>query len=120
MNSKTKAAGIIGAVTATALAAYFYAKTPKGKKQIAKVKKTANDWANNAKRDILKHVKDLKEVNQKNYHSVVDMVMKKYKTAKKIAPKEIAMVSKELKKHWTNAKKEIGKLNSKVKNDILG
>lgn len=116
MNSKTKAVGIIGAVTATALAAYFYAKTPSGKKQLAKVSSKASVWANAAKRDILKHVKELKKVNQKTYHAAVDAVLKKYKTIKKVAPKEIAVVSKELKKHWSNAKKEIDKL----KNDIVG
>ncbi len=116
MNSKVKTAGIIGALTAAALGAYFYAKTPKGKKQIAKTKAEAAAWANGAKRDILRHVKELKAVNQKTYHTVVDAVLKKYKTAKKLAPKEIAVVSKELKKHWTNAKKEI----SKIKNDIVG
>ena len=35
--------------------------------------------------------------------------MKKYEEVKKIAPKEVEMVSNELKKHWTNAKKEISK-----------
>ena len=116
MNSKTKAAGIVGALTATVLAAYFYSKTPKGKKQVKEVTKKASVWANAAKRDILKNVKDLEKVNQKTYHSAVDMVLKKYKTVKKIAPKEIGIVSKELKKHWTNAKKEIDKL----KGDLLG
>lgn len=120
MKTTTKVAGVLGALTATVLGTYFYAKTPKGKKQVAEIKTKAGLWANQAKRDILKHVKDLKEVNQKNYHAVVDTVVKKYQTAKKLAPKEVAMVTKELKKHWNNAKKEITKLNKKIKDDLVG
>ncbi len=120
MKTSTKAAGIIGALTAAALGVYFYSKTPKGKKKMADVKTKTSLWANAAKRDILKHVKELKALNQKGYHAVVDTVMKKYKAVKKLAPQEVAMVSKELKKHWTNAKKEITKINNKVKADILG
>ena len=121
MKTTTKVAGIIGGVAAAALGAYFYAKTPKGKKQVAKIKTKATLWANNAKRDILKHVKDLKDVNQKNYHAVVDSVMKKYKEVKKLAPKEVALVASELKKHWNNAKKEITKKVTKhVKDDLVG
>lgn len=120
MKTTTKVAGVIGALTATILGTYFYAKTPKGKKQLAEVKSKAGLWANQAKRDILKHIKDLKEVDQKNYHKVVDTVVKKYKAAKKLAPKEVNMVTKELKKHWKNAKKEITKLNKKIKDDLVG
>lgn len=120
MKTTTKVAGIIGAVAAATLGAYFYAKTPKGKKQVAKIKTKATLWANNAKRDILNHVKKLKTVSQKDYHAVVDAVVSKYKAVKKLAPKEVAVVSKELKKHWNNAKKEITKINKNVKDHIVG
>ena len=118
MKSKTKkVAGIVGGVAVAALGAFFYAKTPKGKKQVAKISAKASAWAVNAKKDILNRVKDLKEVNEKTYHTVVDAVMKKYETVKKIAPKEVAMVGNELKKHWAAAKKEIG---AQIKKDIVG
>lgn len=121
MKTTTKVAGVLGAVAAASLGAYFYSKTPTGKKQVAKIKTKATLWANQAKRDILKHVKSLKEVNQKNYNSVVDAVLKKYKEVKKIAPKEITVVANELKKHWNNAKKEITKKVSKhIKDDLVG
>lgn len=120
MKTTTKVAGIIGGVAAAALGAYFYAKTPIGKKQVGKIKTKATLWANGAKRDILNQVKKLKAVSQKDYHAVVEAVVKKYKTAKKLAPKEVALVSSELKKHWNNAKKEITKISKDVKNHIVG
>lgn len=120
MKTSTKMTGVLGALTATVLGAYFYAKTPKGKKKVAEIKTKTSLWANHAKRDILNHVKKLKTVGQKDYHSVVSAVVEKYKTAKKLAPKEVALVTKELKKHWTNAKKEITKLNKRIKDDLVG
>lgn len=121
MKTTTKVAGIIGGVAAAALGAYFYAKTPNGKKKVTEIKTKASLWANQAKRDILSHVKKLKTVSQKDYHAVVDAVVKKYKTVKKLAPKEVALVGVELKKHWNNAKKEITKKVTKhVKDDLVG
>ena len=120
MKTSTKVSGLLGALTATVLAGYFYAKTPKGKKKVAEIKNKASLWTNHAKRDILKYIKNLKEISQKDYHAVANAILDKYKTAKKLAPKEVAVVSKELKKHWTNAKKEITKINKKVKNNLLG
>lgn len=115
MKKTTKAATILAGVTAAALGAYFYSKTPKGKKKMTELKTKAKAWVTHAKKDILKKVKDLKKVNKATYNKIVDVVMEKYETAKKIAPKEVVVVGKEIKKHWDMAKKDIG---NKVKEDI--
>jgi hypothetical protein len=50
----------------------------------------------------------MKDVDEEMYNKVVDGVMTKYKKIKSIDGGELATISKELKGHWANIKKEVG------------
>jgi hypothetical protein len=70
--------------------------TDAGKKK----RKAIKGWMLKAKGEVIEKLETLKEVNEENYHKVVDAVEKKYKAVKSVAPEELAEVIGDLKKSW--------------------
>lgn len=91
------------AVAATAGAYYLYG--PSGKKHRREVR----GWMFKARGEVLERVEKLKEIDAKAYHSLVDEVSKKYKKLKHVNMQDVARLSRELKAHWTDIEKDLGK-----------
>jgi LPXTG cell wall anchor motif len=70
--------------------------TDAGKKKRKEIK----GWTLKAKGEVIEKLEQLKDVNEENYHKVVDAVAAKYKTVKSVAPEELAEVVSDLKKSW--------------------
>ena len=93
----------VGAVLAAAAGAYYLFGTKEGAKKRVKIK----GWALKAKAEVLEQLEQLKDVNEKKYHAVVSEVVKRYRKIKKLDPKEIETLAKEMKAHWKNIHEEI-------------
>jgi hypothetical protein len=72
--------------------------TDAGKKK----RKAIKGWVLKAKGEVIEKLENLKDVNEENYHKIVDAVEKKYKAIKSVSPEELAEVVDELKKSWKN------------------
>jgi hypothetical protein len=70
--------------------------TEAGKKKRKEIK----GWTLKAKGEVIEKLEKLKDVNEENYHKVVDAVAAKYKSIKTIAPEELAEVVSDLKQSW--------------------
>lgn len=70
--------------------------TDAGKKK----RKAIKGWMLKAKGEVIERLENLKEVNEENYHKIVDAVEAKYKAVKSVAPEELAEVVADLKKSW--------------------
>lgn len=70
--------------------------TDAGKKKRKEIK----GWTLKAKGEVIEKLEQLKDVNEENYHKVVDAVAAKYQTVKSVAPEELAEVVSDLKKSW--------------------
>jgi hypothetical protein len=70
--------------------------TDAGKKKRKQIK----GWTLKAKGEVIEKLEQLKDVNEENYHKVVDAVAAKYQTVKTVAPEELAEVVADLKKSW--------------------
>ena len=100
---KIAAAAVLGAV-AGAIAGVLLA--PKsGKETYADLKK----WTTNFKKEIAKRSATVKNLSQKKYDEIVDMVAKEYKVAKKFQEKELVPLVKEVKSRWAAVSKEAKK-----------
>jgi hypothetical protein len=113
MNKKQKKVAVGVGLTALAAAAaagtYFFT-GKKGAKNRAKVSK----WADDAKNDVVKQLKSMKQVTQKSYGEAVDTVVEQYKKAKKIDPTELLALAGELKGHWDSIAGEVTAVSKKV------
>lgn len=88
--------------------------TDAGKKK----RKAIKGWVLKAKGEVIEKLETLKEVNEENYHKVVDAVEKKYKTVKSVAPEELAEVIADLKKSWKSIVK-VAKAQTAPKKKII-
>lgn len=121
ISTSTKVGLGLGAAAAIAAAAgtYFFA----GKKGATNRKK-AQAWALKAKKDVVKGIHSLEQVNKKAYHTAVDSVMKGYDTMKEVDKKEVVALARELKGHWDSIQKDIAKskvvkqVTSKIKKGV--
>jgi len=91
-----KTAGALGALAATAAAAYyFYAD-----KKAALHRRKAKAWAKKAEKEVALEIKKLKALSKPAYEKAVANVLGKYNKLKAAAPAEIAAVVKEFKGRW--------------------
>jgi uncharacterized protein YoxC len=95
--------GLAAIAAATAGAYFFYSKNA------AKNRKQLKAWMVKAKAEVMERLEKTSDLSQKTYEKVVDEVMKKYRGLKKTAPKEVAELSAELKRHWSSIRKELEK-----------
>ena len=73
----------------------------------AKHRKNLKSWAVKAKAEVLEKLEKAKDISEENYNMAIDTIAEKYSKAKGMAPEEIAMFAKDLKKHWKDIKREI-------------
>ncbi len=88
--------GIALAGLAAIAGGVFLYGTDAGKKKRKEIK----GWMLKAKGEVIEKLENLKEVNEENYHKIVDAVENKYKAVKSVAPEELAEVVADLKKSW--------------------
>jgi len=94
--------GLLGLAVAGLAGAYFlYGKDG------AKNRKKVKAWALKAKAEVLEKIEKTKEMSEENYNSIIDTVSEKYAKVKDITPEDVAVFSKDLKKHWKDIKKEL-------------
>ena len=93
----------IGALAAGAAGAYFLYGTKEGKKQ----RKRLSSWVVRMKGDVMAKLENLKEVNEKAYHDVVDTVAARYKKLKTVDAKELSALVSDMKRHWKNIQKDV-------------
>lgn len=70
--------------------------TDAGKKKRKEIK----GWTLKAKGEVLEKLEKLKDVNEENYHKIVDSVAAKYAALKTVAPEDVSEVIADLKKSW--------------------
>jgi gas vesicle protein len=110
-NTKAIGAGIgVAALAAGAAAAYFL--TGKGG---AKNRKKLSKWAEKAKKEVVKEVKEMGAASQSSYNKAVDVVMKNYKDMQNIDKSELIAFGKELKGHWKAIQGEMQKVVKEAK-----
>jgi len=94
------AVAIAGALAAAAGAYFLY-----GSKDAKKNRKAVKSWSLKAKAEVVERLEKVKgEINEENYHKIVDGVMIKYNKLKAEHGDEVESVVKELKSHWKNIK----------------
>ena len=91
----------LGLLAAALGAYYFFGK--EGEKH----RDDTLEWMDNAKRELIRELKDLKEVSQENYDRVSADVIERYRKFEKENPKEFALLVKELKGHWSRIKSHL-------------
>jgi len=84
-------------VGVTALGALTYLLLgPKGKKN----QKAVKAWTKKMKGELVKEFKKAKNVTEPAYHNVVDKVQALYAKFKNVDKDELALLVKDIKKHW--------------------
>jgi uncharacterized protein (UPF0264 family) len=106
-NMAKTGAGLAALGAAAAGAYYFFGKN--GKKHQAEALK----WANKAKGDVLKEVKKIKTFSKPVYDKAVSKVMSEYQKLKKLDPKDLTALTRELKSNYNSIAKEFIKVVSK-------
>ena len=109
--TKGKIAGIIGVTAAAAIGAYL-AYDKKGTK--VKINK-AKEWMHDAKIDLMKKVKTIKQIDQKVYDQAVEQIVEKYKQVVHVAAPEVKTAIKDLKSYWKTIKAYVSTEQSKQK-----
>ena len=95
--------GIALAAAAAAGVYFLY-----GAKDAKKNRKAVKGWVLKAKGEVLEKMEKVKgEINEENYHKLVDGVMVKYRNFKDAHQDDIDAVVKEMKGHWKNIKKHV-------------
>lgn len=85
----------LAGIAAIAGGVFLYG-TDAGKKKRKEIK----GWMLKAKGEVIEKLETMKEINEENYHKVVDAVEAKYKSLKSVAPEDLAEVIADLKKSW--------------------
>lgn len=109
MENKKKVGVGVGIAAAVAAAAAAYMLTgERGKKNRAAIKGAVDK----AKKEIEREVKKAKNVTKKQYHSIVDQVLAKYKQIDKAA---VVSIVSEMKNHWDVISDEVKGATKTVK-----
>ncbi len=104
MTKINKKAVLLGlGATAVAAAAAYFLTGERGEKNRQKIKV----WVEEAKNELVRELKGLKQVSQQSYAEVVDEVIGRYKATKGATPRELSLLKKELKAHWKNITKHV-------------
>jgi hypothetical protein len=99
------AIGVGAAALAAAATGVYFLTGKRG----AKTRRQVSAWADKAKREVIKELKQLKKIDSGNYQQVIDKVTKRYKKLGKVDTKELAAVAKELKGRWAAISKAAAK-----------
>jgi len=99
----------LAAAAAAAAGAYFLYGSTKGPAR----RKAIKSWMIKMKGEVMEEIENMQDVTEEAYHKVVDKVKEKYALAKNVDMKELEAVTKTLKNHWKDIKKEVKKEISK-------
>lgn len=69
-------------------------------------RKKARAWMLKAKAEVLEHAEKMGKLNREDYEKIISKVESKYKKLKSINNKDIAILSKDMHKHWDDLEKE--------------
>jgi hypothetical protein len=83
-----------------------------GAKEAGSNRKKVRGWMLKAKGEVLDGVEKLKSIDEAVYNKLIDTVLERYKKVKTINLADIEVLTKELKGHWKNLKKEVSVGNS--------
>ncbi|MFA5773531.1 MAG: hypothetical protein WC908_02560 [Candidatus Paceibacterota bacterium] len=97
-----KAAIGIGAGVAVLSAAAYVLFGPQGKKN----RKVIRGWAVKMKGEIIEEFENAKELTESVYYDIIDKVQARYSKFKNVDKEELALLIKDIKKHWKAIKKD--------------
>jgi hypothetical protein len=100
----------LAALAAAAAGVYFLY----GSKDATKNKKKITSWSLKMKADVLEKIEKLKEIDEKIYSDVVEVVTAKYTALKNTNNDEVEAIKKELSSHWKAIKNTISPAPKKV------
>ncbi|MBP7796173.1 MAG: hypothetical protein KA059_05300 [Elusimicrobiales bacterium] len=103
MEKKTKVIAGGVALSAVAAAAIYFLAGEKNKKNREKIAQ----WGLEMKTELLKKMKDMKDVTKEEYDNLVDELTERYERVKKVSSKDLKVISKDLKGAWQHIQKEI-------------
>lgn len=89
-------AGALAAAAAAAAAGYYFYAS----KDAPKHRRIATRWASGLKREALREVKRLKQLDRAQVMSAIDAATAAYETARSVDPKELMRAARELKNNW--------------------
>jgi uncharacterized protein YicC (UPF0701 family) len=105
----------LAALAAAAAGVYFLY----GSKDATKNKKKITSWSLKMKADVLEKIEKLKEIDEKIYSDVVEVVTAKYTALKNTNNDEVEAIKKELSSHWKAIKNTISPAPKKVAKKIV-
>jgi len=86
--------GLAALAAAAAGAYYFYGKNgPQHRKQL-------KGWTVKARGEVMDKMEQVSDMTKKTYEGIVDEVIRKYREVKKVSPKELSELARDLKGHW--------------------
>jgi gas vesicle protein len=97
---------IIGAglaLTAIAAAAAYFLTGKRGLENREKI----SAWTLKIKGDVLKEMKEMKDVNKDAYYALVDEVALRYKRVERVGAAELERMTKELKGAWKHISRQL-------------
>ena len=100
--SGVKTALEIGAGIAALSAAAYVLFGKDGKKN----RKAIKGWAVKMKGEIIEKFEEAKELTEPVYHDIVDKAQARYSKFKNVDQEELALLVKDIKKHWKAIKKD--------------
>lgn len=100
LSAKT-AIGIGVGVAALSAAAYVLF-GPQGKKN----RKVIRGWAIKMKGEIIEEFENAKELTESTYYDIIDRAQARYAKFKNVDKEELALLIKDIKKHWNAIKKD--------------
>jgi hypothetical protein len=101
MNKKKIVGAGVGLAALAAGAHFLYGK------EGAENRKKVRGWALKARGEMLEKLEQMREVNEKKYHEVVDKVADRYKKLKQVDRKELNGLVKEAKSLWSRILKNV-------------
>ena len=103
--NKTAVGAGLAAVAAAAIAGTYFLY---GSKNAPKHRKQVKAWSLKARGEVLERLEKLSKVDEAAYHRAIREVKSRYKTLKRLDPKDVVEFVGELKDQWRNIAKEIG------------
>ncbi len=92
----------VAALAAAAAGAYFlYGKDG------AKNRKKIQAWSLKMKADVMEKIEKLNDLSEDSYNAVIDQVSRQYAKLKSIDTSELEALTRDLKRHWKNIKRDV-------------
>ena len=107
------AAGAAVAAAGGALGYYFY-----GSQDAITNRKTAARWAQKLRSDVVKEIKSLEKINQKQLFAIISSAAGQFESMKKVDSKDVMSAVKELKSHWKDLIEEVKVAPKSVKKQV--